>query len=201
VTRTRPVDDVARVAAARVADGRDGEGDAATRRQVVKILKFVHGLSYSRIVSVLATLDPPIRSNKQQISRDVRWIQRHWAAQLAPDHFNARAAIAELRENYRFARHEAIARVLRDDLRGAEVCGLLRIVCDSTEHEQQLLQDCGLLDRKLGEIVIDPAKAATERLPTGDELRAIFDQVRRQLDTVDNAEYLTAGERKLLYGD
>jgi hypothetical protein len=84
-------------------------------------------------------------------------------------------------------------------VRGAEKAGLLRVCLDATVHEQRLYQDCGLLDRKLGELRIDPDRAAKECIPSGPELRAILDQVRAELAEFD-ATVMSDGERKLLFG-
>jgi hypothetical protein len=199
--RTRPVDNAGPVVTDRRSGRNDrGEGrDADRRLHAVKIFRFVQRLSYSRIVEALATLDPPIASNKPQISRDVQKIRKYWANELAPENFDARAAVGELIERYRHIWTEAITRLSNDDrpLRGAELAGVLRVALSAAEREQTLLQDAGLIDHKLGELTIDPTKAAKERIPSAPEIAALVAQANRE---IESADFMSEGEKEQRYG-
>jgi hypothetical protein len=70
-----------------------------------------------------------------------------------------------------------------------------RIAIRATEAKTQLLQDIGLIERKIGTLFIDDGKKA-DRVRRGEELQGLFDSI-----TVDARDLVIDAERAYKYGD
>jgi len=166
------------------------------RRELVVKLKFQEGLSYSEIKTYLSKMDPPMHVSTVTIMRDVKHIRAHWQKVLRPEKYNGRAEVQIALLRYEHIYEKAMSYIMPDS-KPQEVAALLNAASRAVESHMALQQDVGFVDRKLGELVFDPEKAARERIPTGAEIRAIFAAAR--LDTIE-AELVSRGEKRLLYG-
>jgi hypothetical protein len=70
-----------------------------------------------------------------------------------------------------------------------------RIAIRATEARTTLLQDLGLLDRRIGTLFVDEGQRA-DRIPSGAELQKLFESV-----TVTDAEITSEAELAYRYGD
>ena len=95
-------------------------------------------------------------------------------------------------------RHELIARAATRHALTANAAEGAKWACvaiRATEAKTQLLQDIGLLDRRLGTLFVDDGQRA-DRIPSGTELQERFDKV-----IVKDAEIVSEAELAWHYGD
>lgn len=95
------------------------------------------------------------------------------------------------------ARHELIARTATQRALAGNGDGAkwARIAIRTTEAGTTLLQDVGLLARRIGTLFIDDGQRA-DRIPSGAEQQKLFDSI-----SVTDAEITSEGELAYRYGD
>jgi hypothetical protein len=95
------------------------------------------------------------------------------------------------------ARHELLARTATQRALAANGDGArwARVAIRATEARTQLLQDLGLLDRRIGTLFIAGDKPA-DRVPSGVELAAMFRDV-----SATDGEITSEAELAMRYGD
>jgi hypothetical protein len=96
------------------------------------------------------------------------------------------------------APHEPIARKATQralTVNGGDGAKWARIAIRATEARTQLLQDIGLIDRRIRTLFIDDGKR-TDRIPSGEEMQKRFESI-----TVTDAEITSEAELAYRYGD
>jgi hypothetical protein len=151
-------------------------------------LKPTYGIPYGRVYLYRLMRDGrfPLRV-KVAARRRSAWIESETAA-----NFDARFEVGEA-----LARHELIARTAtRRALAGdGDAAKWARVAVQATSARTQLLQDIGLIDRKIGTLFIDDGQRA-DRIPSGVELQAIFRDV-----SVTEDEITSEAEWHYQHGD
>lgn len=125
-------------------------------------------LTAAEIVAALQQLNPPISTSIRTVERDFIAIRDDARRYLSAANFDARFEVGEA-----LARHELIARTAtRRALAGTADAGKwARVALQATTARTQLLQDIGLIDRRLGVLFVEDGKAA-ERIPSGLECKS-----------------------------
>src|SRR3954471_11201421 len=141
---------------------------------MVARLRFLEAnMTAAEIATALEQLQPPIVASIRTIERDISVIRESGRRYVTAKHFDARFEVSAA-----LARHELIARTATQRALAANSDGAkwARIAIRATEARTTLLQDLGLLDRKLGSLFIDDGPRA-DRIPSGAELAAMFRDV------------------------
>jgi hypothetical protein len=164
------------------------------RRVMVARLRFLEAnMTAAEIVTALEQLQPPIVASIRTVERDINVIRDSGRRYVNAKTFDARFEVATA-----LARHELIARTATQRALSANGDGArwARIAIRATEARTQLLQDLGLLDRKLGTLFVADDTQRADRIPSGVELAAMFRDVQ-----VDDAEITSAAEIAFRQGD
>lgn len=149
-------------------------------------------LTPAEIIEELQRADPPIITSVRTVERDIAAIKSNARKYLTAANFDVRFEISAA-----LARHELIARMAtRRALDGnCDGAKWARIAIRATEARTQLLQDIGLIDRKLGTLFVADSTTA-ERVPSGVELQKLFEAI-----SVTDADLTSEAELAYKYGD
>jgi hypothetical protein len=188
-------ENVASTELAKQSDGerRDARSEIERRRFIVAKLRWIAGeQTPAEIVAELHRADPPIVTSVRTVERDIAAIKSDARKYLTATNFDARFEVGAA-----LARHELIARTATQRALAGNGDGArwARIAIRATEARTTLLQDLGLLDRRIGTLFIDDAQRA-DRIPSGVELQEVFDAI-----TVTDAEITSEAELAYRYGD
>jgi hypothetical protein len=163
------------------------------RRVMVARFRFLEAnMTAAEIVTALGELNPPIFTSIRTVERDITVIRENGRRYISAKHFDAPFEVSAA-----LARHELIARTAtqRALAGNGDSARWARIAIRATEARTTLLQDLGLLDRRIGTLFIDDGNRAN-RIPSGVELRKLFDSI-----TVTDAEITSEAELAYRYGD
>lgn len=169
------------------------------RREVAK-LRYTRNLTEPEIKAELLKLDPPIDVSVPTISRDLHAIRRQFNYHLSARGFDAAEYVFQRLTEY--AEREDIAMEAARTLaaenkvtKASKVANCIRAANEATRQATRLLQDTGMLDRRLGTLVVDDGKKV-ERVPAGAELQKLFESV-----IVTEGEITSEAEVAWNYGD
>lgn len=177
-------------------DGRERareRSEIERRRTIVARLRWIEAnLTAAEIVTALQQQNPPILASIRTVERDCTAIRDDARRYLTANNFDARFDVGAA-----LARHELIARTAtRRALDGNDDgAKWARVAIRATEARTQLLQDIGLIDRRIGTLFIDDGKRA-DRVPTGAELQQLFESV-----VVTEGEIVSEAELAWKHGD
>jgi hypothetical protein len=167
----------------------------ARRQRIVGYLRYVRNFPFEKIRSELAKMVPPIIVDRSTLSRDCQDVRSKYRQQFNAKDFDAVAEVGIVVGQYdvicRNALSDAIA---TKDYR--ERALLYRVYLRALEQKMDLLQDVGLIDRRVGTLTIDSEGTASTRVPSGEQLQKLFDSVN-----VVEGELVSEAERAWLYGD
>lgn len=168
------------------------------RRKQVARLRFVEHLTEREIVNALATLAPdeggPIKASQATVSRDLHLVRKQFRHYLSVKGFDPADEVYRRLAEFEERAHIAMRHV-RASKDGQRIAALIRAANDSSRSAIRLLQEVGLLDRKLGTLIVDDGRKS-ERVPSGLELQKLFDSVN-----VVDAELVSEAEEAWKYGD
>jgi hypothetical protein len=161
---------------------------------VVARLRWIESnLTAEEIAEALSQLDPPILVSARTVERDFSAIQEDSRRYLTAARFDARFEVGAA-----LMRHEMIARkAAQRALTGtnADAARWARVAVLATESKTKLLQDVGLIDRRIGTLFIDASKNP-DRIPNGVDMQRRFESVNVTPD-----EITSVAEIAQLYGD
>lgn len=168
----------------------------AKRREIVGYLYCVRHMPMRRIVEYLQTqIQPAIICEVPTISKDVKVWREAFREKFAANRFDALVAVGQSLASFHTAAAKAWALMeLSNDFR--EKANLLRVYLEAEQKAVTLLQDVGLLDRRIGTLHIDDPTKAGDRVPSGLELQKLFESV-----TIAEGELVSEAERAWMYGD
>jgi hypothetical protein len=175
------------------AQRRDTQSEIERRRLIIAKSRWLADhLTPAEIIEELQRADPPIITSVRTVERDIAATKSNARKYLTAANFDARFEISAA-----LARHELIARMAtRRALDGnGDGAKWARIAIRATEARTQLLQDIGLIDRRLGVLFVEDGKAA-ERIPSGLEMQELFDAVN-----VTDDEITSEAEWHYKHGD
>jgi hypothetical protein len=167
--------------------------DRERRRVVVARLRWIESnLTAAEIATALSQLNPPIIVSPRTVERDCQAIRDDSRRYLTAVNFDARFEVGAA-----LMRHEMIARMAAQHALGNHADGAkwARVAILATEAKTQLLQDIGLIDRRIGTLFIDDSKNP-DRIPSGVEMQRRFDGVN-----VVDADLVSEAERAFKFGD
>jgi hypothetical protein len=168
------------------------------RRRIVAKLRYVFRYSEPQIVEALRKEKPPIHATQPIVSRDLVFVRKNMQRTLHHNGFNAANEILRRLAGYEHRETWAMEEAKKCKP-GAAAAAYLRVANECARYATDLLQDVGLLDRKLGMILLmtsDDDARKLQRVPAGDELRKYFESVR-----VTEGEIVSEAEKAWLYGD
>jgi hypothetical protein len=165
------------------------------RRMMVARMRFIEAnMTATEIQEALANLkDKPIKVTVKTIERDIRFIREESRRYLTADHFDARVDIGATLMRYDLLARRATTRALAENNKSGAAWA--RVAVLASEAKSNLLQDIGLVDRRLGTILVHP-DATSDRIPSGEELQKRFDSIN-----VVEGELVSSAEKAWLYGD
>lgn len=166
------------------------------RREIVGYLYCVRHMPMRSIVEYLKTkIDPPIETTVLQISRDKEVWRSLFRERFAANKFDALVEVGKRIASFDTAAARAWNLMEKTDDPRAKA-HLLRVYGDMNQKAVMLLQDVGLLDRRIGTLIMDDPSMTAERIPTGIELQKEFESV-----TIAEGELVSEAERAWMYGD
>jgi hypothetical protein len=166
------------------------------RRQAVARLRFIEAnMTAMEIMEMLRRLTPPIEAQLRTIERDIVFIRDNARRYLSIDLFDARFEISTAVMRYDLLARRATTRAMLDDPKSKAGALWARIALLATELKMRLYQEIGLVDRRLGTLMLGGEKGKVERV-SGEELQKLFDAVN-----VVEGEVVSEAERAWLYGD
>ncbi len=174
-----------------------GKADALTieqRRDKIRHLRYDEGLAIFQIQARLK--EDGIEIGKSQIGRDLQVIQREIRNTLTAT-FDGPRFIANTIYSYERRAYKLLS-MITEKIEPVAAAALVRAANDCTQKVTELLQDVGILDRRLGTLIFarpDDGKKV-ERVPTGEEMQQFFDGI-----TIKESELVSDAERAWLYGD
>lgn len=167
------------------------------RRLLVGQYRYEYDMSTPEIMRRLAKADPPIIVDERTVYRDME-IARSMVAREYGRGFDAVAVV--------HGKLAAIKRIYRLAMRRAEIekettaaANAMRVALQALQQYTQLLQDIGLLDRKIGTLFFLPSPEdgkRAERIPSGEEMQRHFANLE-----VLEGEVVSEAERAWLHGD
>lgn len=165
------------------------------RRHEVARLRYTQALTEDQIRDELAKMEPPITCSLATISRDLHAVRKQFRHYLSVRGFDAADEVFRLLSNYEEREHLAMkyAREKGTDPKGR--AALIRTANECARLRTRLLQETGLLDRKLGTFVVEDGRKA-ERVPSGTELVKRLGEI-----TVSDGEIVSEAEFSYLHGD
>lgn len=168
------------------------------RRREVARLRYVEHRTEHEIVKALSELAEPLQVSQSTVSRDLHLIRRKFRHYLSvrgfdpADEVYARLAAYQERESIAM---ECVRAIAKTPGNGAEIATLIRAANDASKLATDLLQDVGVLGRRLGTLVLDDGQK-TNRIPSGSELQKRFDSI-----LVTDGEIISEAEIAWKYGD
>jgi hypothetical protein len=167
------------------------------RQEAIAQLRYIHRKTQGEIVEELAKLDPPIHCTIPTVSRDLQYIGKNVRRTLSAKGFDAADAVMKTLAGYEYRERMCMAEIgnTTKKPKPGEISRLVMAANHCAQLSSRLLQDVGLLDRKLGTLFIDDGKKA-ERIPSGTELQKLYDSI----DVVE-AELVSEAELAWKYGD
>jgi hypothetical protein len=147
----------------------------------------------SRSRAALARLKPPIRVSARTVERDFIEIQKDARRCMSAAHFDARFEVSTALARYEMLARKGAARALK--VNGADAARWARVAVQATEAKMALLQDVGLIDRRLGVLLFEDGERG-DRIPSGTELQEMFRNI-----VVSEADVTSEAEIAFKYGD
>jgi hypothetical protein len=168
--------------------------DIHRRRKIVARMRFVESKTERQIRDALTKLDPPIHVGMSTIGNDIEYARGNFRKYFGNrEAFDAPSEVAKILSRFEYAAMLCLKRA-RTELDNGKFAALMRVFNESNEKYQNLLQNVGLVDKRLGTLFIQSTKKA-EAVPTGSELQKLFEDV----DVVDG-EIISSAEKDWLYG-
>jgi hypothetical protein len=150
-------------------------------------------LTAVEIAAALARLKPPILVSARTVERDCIEIQKDARRYLSVAHFDARFEVSTALARYEMLARKGTARALR--VNSADAAKWARVAVQATEAKMALLQDVGLIDRRLGVLLVEDGERA-DRIPSGTELAEMWRNI-----TVTEADLTSEADLAYRYGD
>jgi hypothetical protein len=168
----------------------------SARRRIAGYLYFIKRWAQPKIVDYLSTKhEPRMPCNLSTVCRDIQF-----ARALFRQTYNARGFDALTELGTRIERYEMAAAMAWREFETAPDARTrvlaLRVYRECNKEATTLLQDVGLLDRRIGTIVLDDPNDKAGRIPNAVELHKRFEAVN-----VKEGELVSEAEKAYLYGD
>jgi len=135
----------------------------------------------AEIVDSLARLNPPILTSIRTVERDCAAIRDDARRYLTASHFDARFEVGSALMRYEMLARKGTQAAITATDGGSRWA---RVAIHATQAKTQLLQDIGLIDRRIGTLLIDETQA--DRALTGVDLQ------QRYRDTIVTINDLTS---------
>lgn len=167
------------------------------RREIVGHLYCVRRLPIRHIQRYLREqVDPPIIvESLTTISRDIQAWRANARRIGSARHFDALGEVWVRVQGYNTIMRRAYDESISSADPRIKLMAYKRYI-EASQAATDLLQDVGLLDRRIGTIVIDDRTGASTRMPSGEEIQKRFESI-----TVVEAELIPEARRAWLYGD
>jgi hypothetical protein len=175
--------------------------DIERRRELVAKMRFALGLTeheISRRLQIIGAREkrPELQVGITTVNRDLMYIRKQIRREYIGERFDPIEVIHEKIQGYRRIFRLAMRKAAREKDTGRSSAAW-RTALQAYQQETDLLQDVGLIDRRIGTLFIVPADGKkVERIPTGDELQKHFDAIN-----VTEGEIISEAERAWMYGD
>jgi hypothetical protein len=147
---------------------RDRSERERRRGHVAQLRWLKSNLTAIEIVDALARLNPPIIVTARTVERDFIAIQNDARRYLSAANFDARFEVSTTLARYEVLARKGTQRALIAN--GADAAKWARVAVQATEAKMALLQDVGLIDRRLGVLLVTDDHTPTTRIPNGAEL-------------------------------
>jgi hypothetical protein len=164
------------------------------RRMLVARWRWIESnLTCAQIADALQRANPPIVVSVRTVERDCDAIRNDARRYLTATHFDGRHEIGTALLRYELLARKGTQRALVEN--GKDAAKWARVAILATEAKTTLLQHVGLIDRRIGTLLIDDGQRA-DRIPSGEELQQRFAQVN-----VVDGELVSRAELAWKHGD